>query len=120
MENIESQKMKQRKGNDRKRTARTKNNNLPDLSGPTRKMNVPADIACKINETHKPLYHDKVLTTGKMYNHYNVSQEAFACIENLHFLNLPYINPFIAMWTLPPIILGRLKSSVGLKWSMKI
>ena len=28
-------------------------------------MKVPADIACKIIETHKPLYHDKVLTTGE-------------------------------------------------------
>ena len=39
--------------------------NLSDLSGPTRNMKVPADIACKIIETHKPPYHDKVLTTGK-------------------------------------------------------
>ena len=28
--------------------------NLSDLSGPTRNMKVPSDIACKINETHKP------------------------------------------------------------------
>ena len=28
--------------------------NMSDLSGPTRNMKVPADIACKINETHKP------------------------------------------------------------------
>ena len=39
--------------------------NLSDLSGPTRNMKVPADIACKINKTHKPPYHDKVLTTGE-------------------------------------------------------
>ncbi len=44
-------------------------------------MEVPADLACKINETHKPPYHDKVLTTGaKMYNAFyrdvsNVSDE---------------------------------------------
>ena len=39
--------------------------NLSDLSGPTtRQMKVPAELACKINETHKPLYHEKVLTTG--------------------------------------------------------
>ena len=37
--------------------------NLSDLSGPTRNMKVPADLACKIIETHKPPYHDKVLTT---------------------------------------------------------
>ena len=37
--------------------------NLSDLSDSTRNMKVPADIACKISETHKPAYH-KVLTTG--------------------------------------------------------
>ena len=30
-------------------------------------MKVPADFACKINETHKPPYHDKVLTTGEYF-----------------------------------------------------
>ena len=39
--------------------------NLSGLGGPTRNMKVPADLACKIIETHKPPYHDKVLTTGE-------------------------------------------------------
>ena len=82
MENVEAQKRKQRWGNDRKRTATTKIKttkegkkqfilvwylayNLSDLSDPTRNMKVPADLACKINETHKPPYHDNVLTTGE-------------------------------------------------------
>ena len=38
---------------------------LSDLSGPTRNMNVSVDLACKNNETHKPPYHDNVLTTGE-------------------------------------------------------
>ena len=39
--------------------------NLFDLNGHTRNMEVPADLACKINITHKPPYNDKVLTTGE-------------------------------------------------------
>ena len=82
-EYVEAQKRKQRLGNDRKRTATTKNitkrgkkhlifvwslaYNLSDLSGPTRNMKVQADLACQIIETHKPPtpYRDKVLTTGE-------------------------------------------------------
>ena len=30
-------------------------------------MKVLADLACKIIETHKPPYHDKVLTTGELF-----------------------------------------------------
>ena len=63
-ENVETQKRKQRGGNDRKRTTKKGKKqlifvwflvyNLSDLSGPTRNMKIPADLACKIKEIHKP------------------------------------------------------------------
>ena len=39
----------------------------PKLSDPTRNMQVPACIACKIIETHKPPNHEKVHASSSMH-----------------------------------------------------
>ena len=44
-------------------------------------MKVPADIACKINETHNPPYHDNVLTWNAFKIHVRRKH------EHLHFIN---------------------------------
>ena len=64
--------------------------NLSDLSGPIRNMKVPADIACKINETHKPPYHDKVLTSFEKELKTRVAKivkKGNICVNNKHKKN---------------------------------
>ena len=54
------------------------------LKWPTRNMKLPASIACKIIETHKPLYHDQVPHTEEHVNN----------LEYVNVINIYVIEGF--------------------------